>query len=75
VVSQKHDLFLKIYEIVLDWVVSKRMVKIQQMRWAKRGAHLLLQTRTKTLNGELRDTFCDWNPAMTQTVENLPLVV
>ena len=51
------------------------MVKKQQMRWTKQGAHLLLQARTKTLNGELRDTFCDWYPQMTQTVENLPLAV
>jgi hypothetical protein len=51
------------------------MVKKQQMRWTKRGAHLLLQTRTKTLNGELRDVFCDWYPAMAQTVKNLPLAV
>ena len=60
-------------ESTIYWVVSKRMVKKQQMRWTKRGAHLLLQTRTKTLNGELRDTFCSWHPNMTQTVENLPL--
>jgi hypothetical protein len=60
-------------ESTINWVVSKRMVKKQQMRWTKRGAHLLLQTRTKTLNGELRDTFCSWYPNMTQTVENLPL--
>jgi hypothetical protein len=35
----------------------------------------LLQTRTTTLNGELRDVFCDWYPAMAQAVENLPLAV
>lgn len=60
-------------ESTINWVVSKRMVKKQQMRWTRRGAHLLLQARTKTLNGELRDTFCSWYPAMKQTVENLPL--
>ena len=60
-------------ESTINWVVSKRMVKKQQMRWTKRGAHLLLQTRTRTLNGELRDTFCSWYPNITQTVENLPL--
>jgi hypothetical protein len=60
-------------ESTINWVVSKRMVKKQQMRWTKRGAHLLLQTRTRTLNGDLRDTFCSWYPNMTQTVENLPL--
>ena len=62
-------------ESAINEVVSKRMVKKQQMRWTKRGAHLLLQTRTKTLNEELRDAFCSWYPHMTQTVENLPLAV
>jgi hypothetical protein len=59
-------------ESTINWLVSKRMVKKQQMRWTKRGAHLLLQARTRTLNGELRDTFCRWYPAIQQTVENLP---
>lgn len=62
-------------ESTVNWVVSKRMVKKQQMRWTKRGAHLLLQARTKTLNGDLRDTFCGWYPNMTQTMENLPYAV
>ena len=60
-------------ESTINWVVSKRMVKKQQMRWTKRGAHLLLQTRTKTLNGELHDAFCCWYPNMTQAIESLPL--
>ncbi len=60
-------------ESTINWVVSKRIVKKQQMSWTKRGAHLLLQARTKTLDGELRDTFCNWCPGMTNTVENLPL--
>ena len=29
--------------------------KKQQMQWTKRGAHLLLQTRVKTLKGSVRD--------------------
>jgi hypothetical protein len=60
-------------ESTINWVVSKRMVKKQQMRWTKRGAHLLLQARTETLNGELRDTFCRWYPGMTKVAKNLPL--
>lgn len=40
------------------------MVKKQQMRWTKRGAHLLLQVRTKTLNDELRSKFETWYPGM-----------
>ena len=30
-------------ESTVNEVVSKRMVKQQQMRWTKKGAHLLLQ--------------------------------
>ena len=40
-------------ESTVNQVVSKRFCKKQQMQWSKRGAHLLLQTRVKTLNGEL----------------------
>jgi hypothetical protein len=32
------------------------------MQWSKRGAHLLLQTRVKTLNGELGAVFKRWYP-------------
>ena len=45
-------------------VVSKRFCKKQQMQWTKRGAHLLLQTRVKTLNGELGAVFKRWYPDM-----------
>jgi len=38
-------------------LISKRMVKKQQMQWTPRGAHLLLQTRTKVLNNELEAVF------------------
>jgi hypothetical protein len=34
------------------------------MQWSKKGAHLLLQTRTRTLNGTLRDLFAQWYPGM-----------
>ena len=39
-------------ESTVNQVISKRMVKKQQMRWSKRGAHLLLQVRTRVLNDE-----------------------
>ena len=48
----------------INQVVSKRFVKHQSMRWTERGAHLLLQVRTKTLNDELRIAFEDWYPGM-----------
>jgi hypothetical protein len=49
-------------ESTVNYVVSKRFVKKQAMQWSPRGAHLLLQTRTKVLNEELEDTFRQWYP-------------
>lgn len=51
-------------ESTVNYVVSKRFVKKQQMRWTRQGAHLLLQTRVQVLNDDLRDTFCRWFPGM-----------
>ena len=42
----------------------QRFCKKQPIQWSKRGAHLLLQTRVKTLNGELGSMFKRWNPDM-----------
>jgi hypothetical protein len=52
-------------ESTVNQVISKRMVKKQQMRWTERGAHLLLQVRTQVLNKDLRTTFHRWYPGMT----------
>ena len=49
-------------ESTVNSVLSKRFVKKQSMQWTKRGAHLLLQTRIKTLNNELGSTFRHWYP-------------
>jgi hypothetical protein len=51
-------------ESTVNQVISKRMVKKQQMRWTERGAHLLLQVRTQVLNEDLRTTFGRWYPGM-----------
>ena len=51
-------------ESTVNQVVSKRFVKQESVRWTERGANLLLQVRTKTLNDELRATFEDWYPGM-----------
>jgi hypothetical protein len=51
-------------ESTVNRVVSRRFAKKQQMQWSKQGAHRLLQTRTKTLDGTLRDLFTRWYPAM-----------
>jgi hypothetical protein len=39
-------------ESTVNYVISKRFVKKQQMRWTQRGAHLLLQTRVQVLNDD-----------------------
>ena len=49
-------------ESTINQVVSKRMVKKQQMQWTPEGAHLLLQVRTQVLNEEWEDTFRQWYP-------------
>ena len=50
-------------ESTVNQVVSKRMVKKQHMRWTPRGAHLLLQIRTRVLNDDLATDFWRWYPA------------
>ena len=47
-------------ESAINEVVSKRMVKRQQMQWTYKGAHYLLQTRTAVLNNELQEDFSRW---------------
>lgn len=44
-------------ESAVNQVLAKRMVKRQQMQWTKKGAHLLVQARTKVLNEEWEDCF------------------
>jgi hypothetical protein len=56
-------------ESTVNQVVSKRFAKKQQMRWTERGAHLLLQVRTHTLNGDLRARFRRYYPAMKESEE------
>ncbi len=49
-------------ESAINQVVSKRMVKKQQMQWTPEGAHLLLHVRTQVLNEDWADTFRTWYP-------------
>ena len=51
-------------ESAVNQLVSRRMVKQQQMHWTQRGAHLLLQVRAQVMNGDLRSTFTRWYPGM-----------
>jgi hypothetical protein len=59
-------------ESTVNEVVSKRFCKKQQMQWSKPGAHLLLQTRVKTLDGELGAIFKRWYPDMDIEVKEMP---
>jgi hypothetical protein len=45
-------------------VISKRFAKRQQMQWTPRGAHLLLQARTRALDGTLWPLFERWYPGL-----------
>jgi hypothetical protein len=51
-------------ESAVNVVIDKRMSKRQQMQWTKRGAHHLLQVRTRTLDGTLRPVFENWYPGL-----------
>jgi hypothetical protein len=58
-------------ESTVNQVISRRFCKKQQMQWTKRGAHLLLQMRVKTLNQELGAVFQRWYPDL--QLEETPL--
>ena len=60
-------------ESAVNQVVSKRMVKHQQMQWTQRGAHLLLQIRTRVLNEEWEDVFRHWYPGFRPQTEEQPV--
>jgi hypothetical protein len=51
-------------ESAINTVVGKRFGKRQQMQWSKPGAHLMLQARTRTLDGTLRGKFEQWYPGL-----------
>jgi len=58
--------------IAVNQVISKRMVKKQQKRWSLRGAHLLLQIRTRVLNSMTPSpttTGAGWYPDFTHTTD------
>jgi hypothetical protein len=57
-------------ESAVNQVISKRMAKKQQMQWSRRGAHLLLQVRTRVLNGEWEEVFRTWYPGFRQQAQS-----
>ena len=56
-------------ESTVNTVVGKRFGKRQQMRWSKQGAHLMLQTRARTLDETLRAKFEQWYPGLKPNAE------
>jgi len=60
-------------ESAVNQLVSKRMVKQQQMQWTQRGAHLLLQIRTHVLNEEWEEIFRRWYPGFRSRTEEQPV--
>jgi hypothetical protein len=51
-----------VVESMVNRVIERRMAKKQQMRWSRRGAHLLIQVRLAVLAGGLQDVFRRWYP-------------
>src|SRR3954451_4691210 len=51
-------------EPTVNLVIGKRFAKKQQMQWSRRGGHLLLQTRTRALDGTLRGLFVRRSPGL-----------
>jgi hypothetical protein len=58
-------------ESVVNRLLSKRFAKKQSMQWTPAGAHLLLQLRARTLNGDLPATFRAWYPSFS-TEDSFP---
>ena len=49
-------------ESAVNQLIDKRMSKSQQMRWSRRGAHLLLQVRVDVVDRRLGSAFKRWYP-------------
>ena len=47
-------------ESTVNQVIAKRFAKKQQMQWTPRGVHLLMQLRTRVLDGTLESDFQRW---------------
>jgi hypothetical protein len=65
-------------ESAINQIVDKRFDKRQSMRWTLRGAHLLLQTRTRVLNGDLdrlvRERYPDFRAVTSTAAELAPVL-
>jgi hypothetical protein len=59
-------------ESTVHQVVKKPFCQQQQMQWANQGAHVLLQTRVKTLDGALDTVVTHWDLDMDLEGEEMP---
>jgi hypothetical protein len=57
-------------ESAVNQIVDKRFDKRQSMRWTPTGAHLLLQARTRVLNGDLDQLIRSRYPNFRKPAEN-----
>ena len=55
-------------ESTINHVVSRRMVKKQQVQRTPEGAHLLLQVRIQVLNDDWEATFRTWYPGFRPSI-------
>jgi len=60
---QRDTISTAFVESTVNQVASRRFVKKQQMQWTPNGTHLLLQTRTRVLDGGLDTVFRGASPA------------
>lgn len=58
-------------ESTVNQVISNRFCKRQQMQWTPRGAHLLLQIRTRVLNSGWEATFREWYPGFRASPQHM----
>ena len=61
-------------ESTVNTVVGKRFSKRQQMRWSKSGVHLMLQTRTRVLDGTLKSKSNNWSPGLYNRALDISLI-
>lgn len=53
--------------MMIRFTILNATGKKQQMRWTKKGAHLLLQIRTQVLNDDWHATIEWWYPGLAGT--------
>ena len=60
-------------ESTVNQVIAKRFAKKQQMQWTPRGVHLLMQLRTRVLDGTLDQDFQRWRNEQRSPTTEMPI--